>query len=98
MKFQGAIDQIPAEVPSFDNPGKRKGVLTHMTVDEVLDLLNIAVQTPPCFIPSMFCGVPISSFFVDLMNTELGKAMFSRPDVNNYMRDIVNDYGKMLKT
>jgi len=46
----------------------------------------------------MFCGVPISSFFVDLMNTELGKAMFSRPDVNNCMRDIVNEYGKMLKT
>lgn len=64
----------------------------------MLDLLNVAVQTPPCFWPSELCGVPIYSILVDLIGTRFGAVVFSRPDVNEHLKNILNDYGAMLKT
>ena len=99
MQFQGAIDQIPEFSPSYDRVGEmRPSVLYKSSVESVLDLLNAAAQTPPCFSPTEFCGVPINSLFIDLMNTELGKAMFARSDINGFLKNILNDYGQMLKT
>ncbi len=56
------------------------------------------VQTPPKFWPSELCGIPVYSIFIDLLNTKLGQVLFARIDVNEYLRDILNDYGEMLKS
>lgn len=68
------------------------------SIDDFLDLLNIAAQTPPRFWPSELCGLPVYSIFIDLLSTQLGQVFFGRPDVNEYLKDILNDYGEMLKT
>lgn len=51
-QFQAALNQIPEKVTSAYIQGERDGILYKHTVDEALDMLNIAVQTPPCFWPS----------------------------------------------
>jgi hypothetical protein len=70
MQFQGAIDQIPSTVPSFEHYGKmRPGILYGSTVEEVLDLFNFAAQTPPRFSSNLLCAIPFSSLRFDLANT-----------------------------
>lgn len=99
MYFQGALDEIPAEVASLDEVGRcRPGILHGMSIDHVLDLINVVAQTPPSYSHSEFCGVPINALLIDLINTNFGKSLFSHPDVNEHLRDIFNDYGNMLKT
>lgn len=99
MYFQGALDEIPAMVASLDEIGReRPGILHGMSVDHVLDLINVAAQTPPCYSHSEFCGVPINALLIDLINTELGKSLFSHPSVNEHLKNIFNDYGSMLRT
>lgn len=67
-------------------------------MEDVFDLLNVAVQTPPCFWPSELCGVPIYSILIDLICNKFGVAVFSHPVVNQYVKNILDDYGEMLKT
>jgi hypothetical protein len=99
MQFQGAVDQIPKEVPSFDVQGQmRHSILFKSTIDETLDLLNIAAQTPHCYFGSKLSAAPIASIIIDLINTDLGKAIVSRPDVNQHLRNIMNYYRVMLTT
>jgi phosphatidylserine decarboxylase len=76
----------------------RPGILHGMSIDHVLDLINVIAQTPPSYSHSEFCGVPINALLIDLINTEFGKSLFSHPRVNDHLKNIFNDYGSMLKT
>jgi phosphatidylserine decarboxylase len=99
MQFQGAIDQIPEELPSFDVQGKmRPAILYQSNIDEAMDLLNLAAQTPPFYTRCELSAVPIATIVLDLINTELGKTLISRPDVNSHLKNIFNDYREMLTT
>jgi hypothetical protein len=69
-----------------------------MSIDQVLDLINVVTQTPPCFSHSEFSGVPINALLIDLINTDFGKSLFSMPEVNSHLKNIFNDYGNMLKS
>jgi hypothetical protein len=78
MYFQGALDSIPKTVSSADEPGKeRPGVLYSMSIDQVLDLINVVAQTPPSVAHSEYSGLPIYVLLIDLINTDLGRSLFS---------------------
>jgi hypothetical protein len=99
MYFQTALDSIPEFVASLDTVGRnRPGILYGMKIEEVLDLMNVVVQTPPCYSQSEFSGVPFNSILIDMINTSAGQALFSMPEVNERIRNIFNDYAAMLKT
>ena len=69
-----------------------------MSIDHVLDLFNVVAQSPPEFTHSQFSGVPFNALLIDLINTSFGKALFSLPEINEHLKNIFNDYGRMLKS
>lgn len=70
MQLQAAIDQVPERVHSIDFAGEyRPGILHKCTIDYLLQMLNLAIQAPPYFLPSDFVGIPFAYFLVDLANT-----------------------------
>jgi hypothetical protein len=80
MYFEGAISQIPQKRASLQFAGKqRPGMLHGYQIDQILDLVNVIAQSPPMFILSHFCGVPINALFMDLLNTPSGNMLFSLP-------------------
>ena len=85
--MQAALDQIPERVPSIDyGTGDRPGSLHGCTLEELFQLLNVAIQAPPSFLPSTYMGTPFSVILIDMMNTEMGKAVFARTDVNEFLK------------
>jgi hypothetical protein len=73
-------------------------VLHGYGIDQILDLVNVIAQTPPMFILSHFCGVPINALFMDLLNTPSGNMLFSLPEVNLHLKNIFDDYSSLLKS
>lgn len=61
-------------------------------------LLNVAIQTPPSFLPSDYVGTPFSIVLIDIMNTPHGKAVFARTDFNALLRPLLDKYGEILKS
>lgn len=99
MQIQGALDQIPEVVVSNDCPiGRRPGMLHHYSLSHFFAILNAAVQIVPPFLASDYVGTPIGILLLDMMNTQLGLAVFSRSDVNRLLKPILDDYGLLLKS
>lgn len=72
-------------------------LLKGFTFDQILQVLNNAAVTPPAFSNSDLVGFPFNALFIDFMQTQNGRTFFSSPVVNFHLKNIFNDYGKMLK-
>jgi phosphatidylserine decarboxylase len=66
------------------------------TVDELLYAMSATCQTPPKFENADIVGVPFYSMFIDLMATRFGQNFFANPVTNYHLKQIFNDYQKML--
>ena len=76
----------------------RSGVLYGKSVDDFITILNNIAQNPPKFENKDIVGVPFLSLFLDLTNTRGGQLFFSNNEMNSYLKEIINDYAKLLKS
>ena len=61
-------------------------------------ILNNIAQSPPKFENRDIIGIPFYSIFIDLFNTRGGQFFFSDNEMNSYLKEIINDYAKLLKS
>ena len=59
-------------------------------------MINTVVNTPPAFDTSPLVGFPINVIFNELMQNQNGRLIFSNEKINNALRDVFQDYAKML--
>lgn len=70
--------------------------LANLTGDDVFELVNIACHTPPSFSQSPLVGFPINSIFIELMQNQNGRLIFSNKKVNKALKLVFKDYRNML--
>jgi hypothetical protein len=98
MHLEVALKEIPSRVPSIDySSGDRPAMLHGSSLSHLFMLLNVAIQTPPSFLPSDYVGTPFSVVLIDIMNTHHGKAVFARTDMNRLFKPLLDKYGEILK-
>jgi phosphatidylserine decarboxylase len=105
MYLQKGLYSIPETVQeryldqgNIINVKPRSGVLYGLTINELFEAINYIVQTPPSYQNQDIIGVPFYSLFLDLLNTSYGQTFFSNKEVNIYLKDVLDDYGRMLKS
>jgi phosphatidylserine decarboxylase len=61
-------------------------------------MLNAILHLGPAYDTSGLVGFPINVLFVYLMQNQNGRTLFANEDVNLALKDVLNDYGKMLNS
>ena len=61
-------------------------------------MLNAILNVGPSYDTSGLVGFPINVLFVHLMQNQNGRALFGDRLVNEALKDVLNDYGKMVLT
>lgn len=68
------------------------------TSDEIFDMIDTVCKTPPQYINNILVGVPINAIFIEFMQNQNGRTFFSHERVNQALKKVLNDYGKMLQS
>lgn len=61
-------------------------------------MLNAILNVGPAYDTSEFVGFPINVLFVHLIQNQNGRTLFANKEVNEALKDVLNDYGKMVLT
>ena len=72
--------------------------LKQYTSKEVFDILNAILNVGPSYNSGGLVGFPINVVFVDLMQQQNGRTLFSNDKFNNALKGVLNAYGAMLVT
>lgn len=61
-------------------------------------MIDTVTKTAPKYTNNILIGFPINAIFIEFMQTQNGRSFFSHERVNQSLKKILDDYGKMLQS